>query len=69
MSPRIPYLKHEITDTFFFFFIYEDKIIKIEDLESYINKQKFISILISNNIKNQMNFYLIRNSTNIIGFG
>ena len=69
MSPRIPYLKHEITDTFSISFVYEDKIIKIEDLESYINKQKFISILISNNIKNQMNFYLIRNSTNIIGFG
>lgn len=69
MSPRLPYLKHEITDIFSISFVYEDNIIKIEDLESYINKQKFINIIMPNNFKNKMNFYLIRNSTNIIGFG
>ena len=69
MSPRLPYLKNEITDLFSISFVYEDNVIKIEDLENYINSQRPIFIPISNNCKNQINFYLMRNTTNIIGLG
>ncbi len=70
MSPRLAYLKNEISDYFSISFLYEDNIIKIEDLENYINKETPINIpIINNNPENQINFYLIRNTTNIIGFG
>ena len=68
MSPRIPYLKNELTDCLSISFLYEDNIIKIEDLENYLNTKEPINISLTNNL-DQIHFYLIRNGTHIIGFG
>ena len=68
MSPRIPYLKNDLTDYFSISFLYEDNIIKIEDLENYLNTKEPINISLTNNL-DKIHFYLIRNGTYIIGFG
>ena len=67
MSPRIPYLKNDLTDSFSISFLYEDNIIKIEDLENYLNTKEPVIISLGNNLK-QIHFYLIRNGIYIIGF-
>lgn len=69
MSPRLPYLKNEITDTFSISFLYEENINKIEDIEIYINNNKPINISILNNSIKEIHFFLIRNGTYIIGYG
>ena len=69
MSPRLPYLKNDITDSFSMSFLYNDNIIKIEDLETNINKGEPINISFPDNFQKEINFCLIRNGTQIIGMG
>lgn len=69
MSPRLPYLKTDVTDTFSISFLYQDIIKKIDDIEIYINNGNAINISISNNPIKNIHFYLIRNGSYIIGYG
>ena len=69
MSPRLPYLKSDKRDFFSISFLYDDNIIKIEDLEKSINSKEIITIPIVNISRNKLHFYLIKNGSFIIGIG
>ena len=68
ISPRLPYLKSDITDSFSISFLYGEKLVKIEDLESYLGKPEPIYITISNiSSQNYIYFYLLKNGKHIMG--
>ena len=69
ISPRLPYLKTNITDYFTISFLQNDSFVKIDDLENYLNKKDPIIIPIMNISQKQIHFYLIKNGINIIGMG
>ena len=69
ISPRIPYLKTNITDFFTISFLQNNSFVKIDDLENYLIKKEPIIIPIMNISQKQIHFYLIKNGINIIGIG
>lgn len=69
ISPRLPYLKTDITDSFSIYFLYDDNIVKIDDFESYLNKNESTNISISNILQDCIYFYLIKNGKYIMGIG
>ena len=69
ISPRLPYLKTVITDSFSISFLYDDNIIKIEDLESYLSKSEPPYISLPNISQSYIYFYLLKNGKYIMGIG
>ena len=69
ISPRIPYLKTNITDFFTISFLQNNSFVKVDDLENYLNKKEPIIIPIMNISQKEIHFYLIKNGINIIGIG
>ena len=69
ISPRLPYLKTDIIDSFSISFLYGENVVKIEDLESYLSKPEPAYISISNITQNYIYFYLLKNSKHIMGIG
>ena len=72
ISPRLQYLKTHENDFFSISFLYDNDIVKIDNLEKYINNQESLNIPISNSnfSKNQeLHFYFIKNGSIIIGIG
>ena len=69
ISPRIPYLKTNITDFFTISFLQNNSFVKIDDLENYLNKTEPIILPIMNISQKEIHFYLIKNGINIIGMG
>ena len=69
ISPRLPYLKTNITDFFTISFLQNNSFVKIDDLENYLNKTEPIILPIMNISQKQIHFYFIKNGINIIGMG
>ena len=69
ISPRLPYLKTNITDFFTISFLQNNSFVKIDDLENYLNKTEPIILPIMNISQKEIHFYLIKNGINIIGMG
>ena len=69
ISPRLPYLKTNITDFFTISFLQNNSFVKIDDLENYLNKTEPIILPIMNISQKEVHFYLIKNGINIIGMG
>ena len=69
ISPRLPYLKTVVTDSFSISFLYDDNIIKIEDLESYLSKSEPPYISLPNISQSYIYFYLLKNGKYIMGIG
>jgi hypothetical protein len=69
ISPRLPYLRTNLTDFFTISFLQNNSFVKIDDLENYLNKKEPIIIPITNISQKQIHFYFIKNGINIIGMG